>query len=327
MEELAKKKRKLLWLGHPDRSIPIQGVFAVLGERFDFTLTLLDEQARQRLDKIIPIDSLRGYDVIVFDLPFRQLYSQASFLQQIKNAVFYEEDACQNFIPASRWYKKFSRFYRRLNSPWVISTGHAVSAKLHAEGINTFCVSKGYAEQDIFPLDQQRTIPLVFIGRTRSRVYKQRQNMLAEVSKTLDLSIMRTTNFAEYVELLQRIGIFFSADIGLGEYMAKNFEAMGAGCLLVAFRQQQGEEDALGLVDGKNVLLYDTAAEAIVKCQWALANPELAAEIALAGQCHAQRYFTHTAIGEKIADVLERIPPPELVAKPSLLVRIKKLFR
>ena len=56
--------------------------------------------------------------------------------------------------------------------------------------------------------------------------------------------------------MLNRIRFFVSADIGMGEYMIKNFEAMACGCVLLAYDQGELENEALGFIDMHNIVLY-----------------------------------------------------------------------
>jgi hypothetical protein len=60
----------------------------------------------------------------------------------------------------------------------------------------------------------------------------------------------------EYCATLNRIRFFVSADVGMGEYMIKNFEAMACGCVLLAFDQGAAENQALGFKGMVNVVFY-----------------------------------------------------------------------
>ena len=86
--------------------------------------------------------------------------------------------------------------------------------------------------------------------------------------------------------------------------MAKNFEAMAAGCLLLAYRQGCGEEQALGLKDGINVLLYNTPKEAVEKIVWINHNPKQAETIAIAGLQLAQQHFSFASLGQQLAEAI-----------------------
>ncbi|HNL92824.1 MAG TPA: glycosyltransferase, partial [Pseudomonadales bacterium] len=91
-----------------------------------------------------------------------------------------------------------------------------------------------------------------------------------------------------------------SADIGMGEYMIKNFEAMAAGCVLLAWQQGNGEEEALGLRDMENIVLYTSLEECRQKIAQLRANPALAQRIADAGQKLVERQYSFEALGQKI---------------------------
>jgi hypothetical protein len=139
----------------------------------------------------------------------------------------------------------------------LITTGHQVTEKFKRIGIDAHFLPKGYDGSSIYDMNSVRDIELGFIGRTNSVVYTERQNLLFNVKRQLGLEILRTNPGDDYRNCLNRIKIFLSADIGLGEYMAKNFEAMACGCLLMAYKQGNGEESALGLIDQYNVILYE----------------------------------------------------------------------
>jgi spore maturation protein CgeB len=84
----------------------------------------------------------------------------------------------------------------------------------------------------------------------------------------------------------------------------KNFEAMAAGCLLIAYRQGNGEEDALGLKDGENLLLYRDKKEALEKIKWVSNNPEQAKTIARLGTEHVITHFSFNVLSKKMAATL-----------------------
>jgi glycosyltransferase involved in cell wall biosynthesis len=115
---------------------------------------------------------------------------------------------------------------------------------------------------------------------------------------------LRTSPGKEYNDTLNSITAFFSADINIGEYMAKNFEAMAAGCLLIAYRQGNGEEEALGFKDGENILLYNDRQQASEKINWARDNQEQAKIIAHAGTLYVNTHFSFDVLSKKMSTIL-----------------------
>jgi spore maturation protein CgeB len=121
------------------------------------------------------------------------------------------------------------------------------------------------------------------------------------------MEIVRTKSGQDYVDKLNSIRFFISADIGMGEYMIKNFEAMAAGCVLFAWRQGSGEEAALGFRDMENIVLYSSMEECREKLTQLRVDPALADRIALAGQTLVEQQYSFEALGKKAADAL-RLP-------------------
>jgi len=85
------------------------------------------------------------------------------------------------------------------------------------------------------------------------------------------------------------------------EYMVKNFEAMACGCALLAWSQGSEEDSAMGFEDGKNVMLYRSADEAVAKLRQLKADPDLVARIALAGQAFAVERYSFARVGRDLA--------------------------
>ena len=119
------------------------------------------------------------------------------------------------------------------------------------------------------------------------------------------MEIVRTKSGQDYVDKLNSIRFFVSADIGMGEYMIKNFEAMAAGCVLFGWRQGNGEEEALGFRDMENIVLYSSMEECREKIAQLRVDSALADRIALAGQTLVEQQYSFEALGQKIADALQ----------------------
>jgi spore maturation protein CgeB len=111
----------------------------------------------------------------------------------------------------------------------------------------------------------------------------------------------------------------------MGEYMIKNFEAMACGCVLLAWSQGEEEDSALGFEDGKNVMLYRSAEEAVEKINRLKANPELAERIAYAGQTFVEQNYTFARVGRDLARAIEQPmrPWPGVSALQRMWVRLR----
>lgn len=244
-----------------------------------------------------------AYDRIALFLRFKREIRQYRFLQTLPNLVFIEHDACQNYLPG-KYRGRFSRHYRRL--PWarIVSSGFGVAQKLRGEGFDAVFVPKGYDDTALGDDRVARDIELGFVGSTGGRVYRERNALLRELSQLEDVVITRSDK-AGYRELLNRIRFFVSADVGLGEYMIKNFEAMACGCVLLAFDQGTAENAALGFEDMDNVVLYRSVAELSERLATLRANPRLAARIAERGRLHAESHHGWPTVAQRTVEALE----------------------
>lgn len=302
--------RDVLVISHHDRGIDFTNFYRQL-EKAGVRITMLDKPTLKQLPLWLADTDLGEYRRVIVDLPFKYLHKAARQLSRIHGLVIYEEDACQNFLPTSKWHGKFTTFYEKLPNALVINTGAAVSGRLRELGIRSVFIPKGYDESVLTDRgNDRRDIEFGFIGRTRSSVYDDRERFLNDFSKALPLQILRTESADEYCETLNRIKVFVSADIGIGEYMAKNFEAMACGCCLLAARQGDNEEVALGLEDGANVLLYDDLQDAIAKAQSILAQPQKLANIADAGKRLVQQNHRYEVLSQKLLDSTLNTPLP-----------------
>ncbi len=244
------------------------------------------------------------YDRIVFFLRFKQEIRQAGFIRTVPNLVILEHDAYQNYIPC-KYTGKFSAHYRKL--PWVrvLSSGFVVSERLREEGFDAVFVPKGYDQTLLADQGRERDIELAFVGSTNSVAYSGRKALLDELGRVETLVVTRTKSGEEYCDTLNRIRFFVSADVGMGEYMIKNFEAMACGCVLFAYDQGEAENRALGLQDMHNVVFYSDIPQLQEKLAILRNDPALAARIAVNGRDLAVSQFSFGAIGERIVRELE----------------------
>jgi len=168
---------------------------------------------------------------------------------------------------------------------------------------------------------RERDIELAFVGSTNSVAYSGRKALLDELGQVEPLLVTRTKSGAEYLETLNRIRFFVSADVGMGEFMIKNFEAMACGCVLLAYDQGAAEAAALGLQDMHNVVFYQTIAQLQEKLATLREDPQLAQRIADNGRELAVVQFSFARIGQRIVEELE--PPLRERAPLSLLEKIR----
>lgn len=287
-------------------------------EQFDLHWLTSEQQAN--LKNYFKEINTEKYDRIIFFLRFKKEIRQVKFIQSVPNLVILEYDACQNYIKG-KYQGKFSRHYRKL--PWarIITSGYTLTQKLKDEGFDAVFVPKGYDSSVLKNKNCHRDIQMGFVGSIGHKIYRKRKEFIEEFSKFNNLVIEKTKTFDEYNNLLNKIRFFISADIGFGEYMQKNFEAMACGCVLCAWDQGEEENKANGLEDMKNIVLYKSREELEKKLEYLTENPEKADNIAKAGQELAENRFSFKEIGIKVADALA---PPLREKKYSSFFGIKK---
>lgn len=295
---------RVLVLTSADRSLDNRSLWSSLKMHGDVEIRFLDKSQQRRLSSYFSTYDLSGYERVVLDLMFKHICSQSRSLRSLPSLTLYEEDAYLDFMPGSKWRGQFVSFYRKLPGLRVISTGYTVTQHLRAAGVDAHFIPKGFDPARMEINEGERDIELGFIGRLGSSAYSARRSLLEALAAVEPLQIMRTHSADEYVQTLNRIRIFVSADIGLSEYMAKNFESMACGCLLLAKRQGQGEEESLGLEDGVNLLLYDDLDSLRKRLAWARENPELADAIALRGREHVVAHNSYDKLASKVAAVI-----------------------
>jgi glycosyltransferase involved in cell wall biosynthesis len=145
--------------------------------------------------------------------------------------------------------------------------------------------------------------------------------LLDELGRVEPLVVTRTKSGEEYCDTLNRIRFFVSADVGMGEFMIKNFEAMACGCVLLAYDQGEAESRALGLQDMHNIVFYQTIAQLQEKLAQLRADPELARRIASNGRELVVAQLSFARIGERIVEALK--PALRARAPLSLLEKVR----
>ena len=298
---------KVLFLVQKEQRAILDRFYDGIAERCECDMRELTSAEQDNLRKYFRehVDVSR-YDRIVFFLRFKKEIRQVRFIQTLPNLVILEHDAYQNYIPC-KYTGKFSAHYRKL--PWarVISSGFMVSERLRQEGFDAHFVPKGYDQALLQNRGRERDIELGFVGSLNSVAYAGRKAMLESVAEVENLLITRTKSGEEYCETLSRIRYFVSADVDMGEYMIKNFEAMACGCVLLAYDQGEEENRALGFVDMQNIVLYRTREELRSKLQTLRASDVLSLAIAQAGQTLVEQRYSFRALGHA---VVEAMGPP-----------------
>ncbi len=299
---------RVLVLTAAQRLPDLSTLYSELGKRVDLQVLRLEKKPQRNLRKTLRDVDLSSFERIVLDLPFKNVYWQTRYLKRLNGLLVYDEDACQNYLSNSRWFGAFSRFYQRLPQARILVTGASVAERLQAEGFAVSFAPKGYdPARQYLQLEsaviEQREIELGFIGRTASAAYAGRKELLEQLAASEPLQLLRTEPGDAYRQMLNRIQLFISADVGLGEYMAKNFEAMACGCVLLAWRQGS-EEPAIGLRDGEHLLLYSNFSELREHIATLRNDPVRAQRIADAGRAFVESQLSYAHLAMRIAALL-----------------------
>jgi len=274
---------KVLALVAEPRLPNIDAIYRYMKIYCDVEVIKVDKKSQKKLKNFCKNISFTNYDRVIIDLHFKRIVNQTRFLRTIPNLLIYEEDACQNYINRSKWFGKFLRFYKKLGNFTLICTSAGLANRFRSAGIDARFLRKGFDDSYLKNLHQSRDIEIGFVGRVGNEVYSDRRQLLTFLEQERGLKVLRADPGENYLLLLNRIRIFISADIGLMEYMAKTFEAMACGCLVVAYRQGF-EEGVLELVDMENIVLYSDRPELLKKLDNLQASPQLVEEIAMRGQ-------------------------------------------
>lgn len=258
---------------------------------------------------------VHAYDCILLFLRFKKEIRQVAFISTIPNLVILEHDAYQNYI-LGKYKGRFSKHYRALPSARVITSGFGVANQLREEGVDAVFVPKGYDQALLRDLALSRDIELGFVGSIKSGVYSARREFLEALALVEPLYVARTNSGVDYLHMLNRIRFFVSADIGMGEYMIKNFEAMACGCVLITYDQGEDENRALGFVDMDNVVLYRSLKDFRTKLQTLRRDSSLADRIAANGRQLVEEKYQFSHVGKAVVDALQtpfRQPQPSSI--------------
>lgn len=253
------------------------------------------------------------FDRVIIDHNLRRMGTEYKHLRRIPRLVIFDFDFCQNYVPGGGSYGKLESVLRTLNEHRIVISSLFIKRDLQAKGFDAEYSPKAYDTALVHDLGLLRDIRLGFIGRSNHRVYRQRKDWLARLTKDVGLQVFRTEENAAYNHLLNRIQIFICPDLAFHELMIKNFEALAAGCVLVTGRPGRDEADYLGFLDGENVVLFESYDELLEKLRLLQQNPGLSSRIAVAGRELAVSRHSWEARAEPLLQKIQptlRVPPP-----------------
>lgn len=312
---------KVLYLAREVRAASRRSMLDELGKHVELTIEREPKSKLGDLQAALDKYEAHTYDRILLDWKWTFTKHQPLTVAATKNLVIFETDIWQNFFKPARNYGKFAAFFKHQKGLRLITTGWHHAEKLRQLGVDCTYVSKSYEPDFLFNENRERDIAFGFIGSIHRTIDFERSKLLNWAEAEHDVRVFRTERGNAYREGLNRVNVFVSADIGMNEYMFKNFEAMACGCALLAYRQG-GEAENIGFIDGENVLLYGNKEEFSEKVAFCKANPELVREIAARGQKHAEDHLSGPAVARKIVAAMEpplRNTPMSLASKIATL--------
>jgi len=295
---------RVLVLTAAERLPDLSAMYRYLGRHLQLELLVLNKVQQRGLRRTLAGVQWQQFERVLLDLPFRNIHQQSGFLATLEGLVIYEEDAYQNYLPGARRCGQFLRFYRRLPHARVVVTGALLAERLRADGVVVSFLAKGFDPSRLFVEPGPRDIELAFIGRTASSTYAPRKALLQELAGCEPLQVLRTEPGEAYRRMLNRVQIFVSADLGLHEYMAKSFEAMACGCVVLAWRQA-AEEAAIGLEEGKHLLLYSSLDELRRHLARMRREPALAQALGQNGRVFVEQHLSYEHLAAGLSQVLQ----------------------
>lgn len=296
-------------------------LYCELAEYVELDKIKLDRTQALHLQATLASTELLDYDRVILEVRAKHAMSQWRELWKIPNLVLYEEDTWQNFAAFSKNFGMFARFYESVQPVRILHSGFEVAQNTRALGFDSCFLPKGYDGSKLRNFGGQRDIELGFVGRVEHSNYVHRREILTKLAQFEPLQLLRTSSETEYLQTLNRIRFFISADIGFGEHMIKNFEALACGCVLFVY--PQGLDDAeLGFQDMVNVVFYESIQELRDKLKQLRNDDKLVHEIATNGQTLAESNHDHRVLGKRFFELLDT---PLRMAKSQTWDRGKRL--
>ena len=313
---------KVLLIHKSKTPIPLTTMWESLGRLCDLEKVSFGEKEMKHYARALDQFQFDRYDRVLLDQNIQKIGPQYRALRAVPNLVFLEQDSYQEFVPRSRWFRRYEIVFRDIGRLRVIVSNRTSERAFQQAGIDCQYLPKCYDEKTISNERRPRDIEFGYIGRIKHVVYTDRRELLETVQGPLGMQLLKTPHgdTRAYNEMLNRVRFFISADVGMYEYMFKNFEAMAAGCVVFAKRQPEPEQQALGFEDMKNLVLYDSAPELLEKAKQLRADPALTDRIAQAGQALVESRHKMT---QRTAEMFAMLHAPVGTAPPPATLNEK----
>lgn len=316
---------RVLIVDRKERASSMEALYSGILKSFPGSdIVYFDKEQVRNLSATLRKFDFSKYDRVLFDIPVRRAARAIKEIVKIPGLIYLELDACQDLMPESKYYNNFHKFFVKLNGAPVVVTSYYITEYMRSKGVNAHCVLKAYDDLLLHNINKERNIDLAFVGRIKSDVYRHRKKLLLKMQSELGMELLRTKTPVEYLDILNSIKIFVSADIGFNEHMIKNFEAMACGCLLLVKRQPT-EDKKVGFVHMENVVQYDTEEEAIELAGELLKKPDIVLKIAKEGQELVESKHKYSHRIPEFIDIL-KLPYPERRVEKSIVQKLLNGF-
>ncbi len=246
--------------------------------------------------------NLSKYDRIVIHIEFGALQPQLRFLKQIDNLIFYDTSAYFSRKNKHLDVNHHLSFFKKM--PWsrVIVSNYQAMTLFQKEGLDAWCVPKGYNSQRYKDKGLSRRIPLMLVKNTSDAHTLEYQRFENELIKRYPKLQVENDIIEASLSKLSRTLICINADFNRGEYSSKIFQAMISGCLVMSFNQGNEENFFHALKDMENIVLFDDIDSLVTKIGILKKKPKLIEKIAKNGQRLAYEQHQDIYLGNKLAD-------------------------
>lgn len=266
-----------------------RAIAEALARRFELTVRLVDDGWPRRIDDLAgPGVDPHGFDVVVFEVKFRQLLDRPPFDWGSYRGLhlMLDLDAFQNYsaMITRQYLGRWPEVFGANDFDVLVCSGEQVRDRLVAEGVPAVWIPKGYDAHRIRDLgDDRRARHLGYFGRQ----YPARRLMLERLSRA-GIDVERVS--CDFEDLNAHLNLFDAVLVCNMELwgarhvparvmarlpapflkvrpgpepMMKNFEVAGAGAAPVC--DALADLAALGFRDGETMVSYETFAELVEK--------------------------------------------------------------
>ncbi len=245
---------------------------------------------------------LKKYDRIFIHLAFSAIKTQMRFLKQLDNVVFYDTSAYNGDSINAGGVDAHLKLYQKI--PWariIVSNYHAMTV-FQREGLDAWCVPKGFNSQYYRDKKLKRNVPIMLIKNEDEKASEAFLALEERLGRRYP-NLQTEDNFVKSgASQLNRTGVVICADLHREEYSRKIFRAMACGCLVVSFNQGDEENFYLSLKDMENIVLFDDVEVLFEKLATLTKHPTLMKSIIQNGRDLALENHNDLRLGAKAAD-------------------------